>query len=204
MSSSTKKMSTKNRNPIQQWSITFPQSKEMERKEFVDMFPPHIAYKCCRETHKNGIDLHIHLGIKFIKGITFSNLRKWVERKFPDDWKRIHFQPTRDKKLWDNYCGKEDPDAIVLCEPVKKQKPSKAILRMCKEMEIIEMINDEEWKWNVAKIAELEEWHRKEDKKETARLRTYYETEKDEEIEKIIRERAQIYRALDEKNKKPE
>ena len=101
-----------NRNPIRQWSITFPQSGEVSREQFALSFPPAVKLMCCMEEHKEG-GLHLHLGIKLKKGITKSKLLRWIERKWPNDYKRIHVQATRNVDCWQDYLSKEDPDPYL-------------------------------------------------------------------------------------------
>lgn len=99
-----------NRNPIKQWSITFPQSGEHGRKEFADKFPPYEEVIVSREEHKDG-GYHLHMGIKLKKGVTKKIMLSWIKKKFPDDYKRIDVQATRSIKCWSEYISKEDPDA---------------------------------------------------------------------------------------------
>lgn len=111
-----------NRHPIAQWEITFPQSGGIETKEsFSTKFPPSHYNICCEEEHKDG-GVHLHLGIKFIKGITHSKLIKWLESKWPNDWKRIHISPIKNFTHFENYCNKEDPNVVIngTIEKVKK------------------------------------------------------------------------------------
>ncbi len=98
-----------NRHKIKTWSITFPQSGDMEREEFVDMFPPCASVICCQETHQDG-GYHLHMGIKLVKGLTKKGLLYWIQEKFPDDYKRIDVQATRSLGKWRLYVMKEDPN----------------------------------------------------------------------------------------------
>lgn len=109
-----------NRNPVRQWSITFPQSGDVGRQAFADSFPPATALKCCREEHKED-GHHLHLGIKLKKGISKSKMLKWIAKKWPNDYKRIDVQATRSIECWDEYISKEDPECYVVVE-VKDDK----------------------------------------------------------------------------------
>lgn len=111
-----------NRNAIKQWSITFPQCADMERKAFADMFPPHESVIVSREEHADG-GYHLHMGIKLKKGLKKKTLLTWIEKKFPNDFKRIDIQPTRSIHCWSEYIGKEDPEMYV--EEEKSNKAEK-------------------------------------------------------------------------------
>lgn len=110
-----------NRHPIKQWFITFPQVRGVCNKaDFVSMFPPNDYYCLAQEDHQDG-GYHFHLAVRFLKGITHSKLIKWIEKKFPDDWKRIHLQPIRNLEDSVNYCKKEDAE-FVECGVARKSK----------------------------------------------------------------------------------
>lgn len=98
-----------NRNPIRQWFITFPQCNGKESREsFSGKFPPSDYSITAEEAHEEG-GTHLHMGIRLIKGLSQAKLHKWIEAKWPEDYKRIHFKPV---KGWENtiaYCNKEDP-----------------------------------------------------------------------------------------------
>jgi len=111
-----------NRNPIVQWMITFPQSGGVITKDkFSEMLPPSVYSKCCEEEHEDG-GVHLHLVIKFIKGITISKLLKWVTEKFPTSYKRIHMKGIKDMNASIDYVSKEDPSPFIrgTLEKVKK------------------------------------------------------------------------------------
>lgn len=102
-----------NRNPIKQWEITFPQSTGVITKDkFHESFPPCKYSICCEEEHSDG-GLHLHLGILLIKGISHSKLIKWLEKKWPNDWKRIHISAIRSWDHFNDYVKKEDPTPFV-------------------------------------------------------------------------------------------
>jgi hypothetical protein len=110
-----------NRHPIKQWFITFPQVRGVCNKdEFVNMFPPNDYYCIAQEDHKDG-GYHFHLTVRFLKGITHSKIIKWIEKKFPNDWKRIHLQAVRNLEDSVNYCKKEDAEFIE-CGVARKSK----------------------------------------------------------------------------------
>ncbi len=73
-----------NRNPIKQWAITFPQYQQnqdlntlegesaaeiLDKTNFYKIFPPSNYAICCEETHEDG-GLHLHMGLKLLKGIS--------------------------------------------------------------------------------------------------------------------------------------
>jgi len=114
-------MTSKNRNPIQKWAITFPQSGEMEKKKFIESFPENEAYVCGKEKHEDGGN-HLHLGIKLKKGISFANMLKWIQKVFPNDWKRMDLKAVISWQNWSDYC-KKDGDFIEFAEKKKKVFP---------------------------------------------------------------------------------
>lgn len=115
-------METKtNRNPIKQWSITFPQCGEVTKEAFLASLPPCEDSFCAREEHKEG-GFHLHAGVKLKKGLTKIKLIEWLKAKYPDDWKRIHVTATRSLKQWKDYCKKEDPKVVEQHEMSDKLK----------------------------------------------------------------------------------
>lgn len=128
-------MASSNRNPIRQWSITFPQCGEVSKEDFIQSFPPAVAYTCAREPHADG-GWHLHLGIKLKKGLNKSALLKWIATRWPDDYMRIDVQATRNIKDWNDYLQKEDPNCLVLEEEKKERVPPIVFLRSeLKDME---------------------------------------------------------------------
>lgn len=99
-----------NRNAIKLWSITFPQCEDWKRKDFAEMFPPYDEVLVCQEEHLDG-GFHLHMGVKFTKGITKKALLNWIKKKFPDDYMRIDIEATRSVTCWEKYLKKEDPEA---------------------------------------------------------------------------------------------
>lgn len=111
-----------NRNPVKQWSITFPQcGANLERKVFADTFPPRDACIVAREEHEDG-GFHLHLGLKLKKGITKTKLLAWIQNRWPNDYMRIDVQATRSISQWNDYLGKEDPQ-------VYEEKDEKVVVR---------------------------------------------------------------------------
>lgn len=104
-----------NRNPIKQWEITFPQSGDTERETFYSAFPPCDYAITCKEEHEDG-NPHLHLGIKLKKALSHKKMIKWLEARFPNDWKRIHISPIRSWENFNNYCMKEDPHTFIVGE----------------------------------------------------------------------------------------
>lgn len=121
---------TKNRNPVKQWEITFPQT-DISREQFIKCFPPCEYCICAQEEHADG-GLHLHLGIKLLKGLSHTKLIKYISEKFPNDWKRIHISPIKNWDNWNDYCRKEDPHVII---QGALAKPVSAVVK--KAMEII-------------------------------------------------------------------
>lgn len=103
----------KNRNPIKQWEVTFPQIGQISKQEFADAFPPSDYTIVALEEHEDG-GHHLHMGLKLKKGLTHSKMIKWLESKFPEDWKRIHVSPIKKMDLWIDYCKKEDPSVLII------------------------------------------------------------------------------------------
>lgn len=115
---------SKNRHPIVQWSLTFPRWRE-SKEECKKNLPPYKELIIAREEHDDKEELkeesgyHLHVGMILKKGITFSNMKKWMEEKYPEDNKRIKFEPVKNWKNWIDYCRKEDPKPLI----VKEKKP---------------------------------------------------------------------------------
>ncbi len=100
-----------NRNKVLNWSITFPQT-EVTRKDFLESLPPLKKAICCRETHEDG-GFHLHAGITLKKGLTKVQLLYYIKKKYPNDYKRIDVQGTRNNGNWEEYLLKEDPEVLV-------------------------------------------------------------------------------------------
>lgn len=122
----TEQMSSQNRNPIQNWAITFPQSGDVEKKDFLHNFPPHKRAICCKELHADGRP-HLHMGISLIKPLTKTQMLKWIETKYPNDNQRIEAKATRNLDAWENYVRKEDADVYVSIGGKKFKDPLEEI-----------------------------------------------------------------------------
>lgn len=133
-----------NRNPIKQWEVTFPQSGQMSKEEFILKFPPTDYLIICTEEHKDG-GLHLHCGLKFKKPLTHSKLIKWISAKFPDDWKRIHISPIKNWEAWQDYCKKEDAEFIERGTLAKSQE-QKLMKLYLKHLEVDCLCTFEEFK----------------------------------------------------------
>jgi len=125
-----------NRNPIKQWFVTFPQvNGVIEKEEFHKMFPPSDYSLTAKEEHENG-GYHFHMILKLVKGITKSNMIKWIKAKFPEDYKRIDVQTIRNLDDAITYCNKEDPQPITTGSLEKKiKKISEGVQRLLAEDE---------------------------------------------------------------------
>lgn len=115
--------SKRNGNEIKQWFITFPQSNDVSKETFIKSLPPLSAYRISREDHEDG-GFHLHASIKLkSKGLTKPKLLRWIERKWPNDYLRIHVKPTRSWKNAEDYSYKEDPDTIFFDEDEERKFP---------------------------------------------------------------------------------
>ncbi len=115
-----------NRNPVQQWEVTFPKYKdaneqslygkvgnmenvELNRDTFVNECLPPVVYQCvCQEDHADDTK-HLHCGIKLVNGITHSKLLKFIKARLPEDYQRVHISAIQSWENWLAYCMKEDP-----------------------------------------------------------------------------------------------
>ncbi len=101
-----------NRNKITNFSITFSQSKDMGKEEFTKSFPPYKRAICAQELHEDGGN-HLHLGLILKHGINKTAMLKWIKTKYPNDFKRIDVEGTRNLAWWDDYCKKEDANVYT-------------------------------------------------------------------------------------------
>lgn len=84
-----------NRNPIKQWFITFPQWEEYsDIRTFKKMVPETDWGLVVKESHENG-GIHYHLCCRLVRAMSRANLLKWFMKKFPTNFKRIDFDPTK-------------------------------------------------------------------------------------------------------------
>ena len=96
-----------NRNPCTQWFITFPQWEDYnDIKVFEKIIPSSSWGYVVKESHENG-DIHYHVICRLKKGMTKSSLGKWFEKKFPNEYKRIDYQPVKALKAAIEYLDKE-------------------------------------------------------------------------------------------------
>jgi len=99
-----------NRNPVCQWFITFPRWIEYaDIKEFEKLSPKSKWGYVVKESHEDG-GIHYHLMLKLNKGITKSKMLSYWTEKFPQDYKRIDIQPTKDFRAAHSYLQKEQLD----------------------------------------------------------------------------------------------
>lgn len=181
-----------NRNKIKQYCITFPQW-EGERKDFIDSLPPVEVCKCVREEHEDG-GHHLHAYVKFKNGITKVKLKSWLEIKYPDDWKRIHFDPVRNLDGLLDYCSKEDPDAYEVFGKKAKTK----LQRDCDKInEDLKNCNNDDIKiigrWELDYEDDLksrcdEALLKRMNEKFTIEARTFHFEERWEELEELLKD----------------
>lgn len=101
-----------NRNPISQWFITFPQWENYSDIRTFKKFIPESSWGLVvKESHKEG-GIHYHLVCRLEKAISKSNLLKWFEKKFPNDYKRIDVQATKSLSGAIEYLNKEQLDVF--------------------------------------------------------------------------------------------
>lgn len=123
------KKAKRNGNPIKQWALTFPQSGDVTKQEFIEKFPPREYAACTQELHKDG-NPHLHATIILKRAITKPKMKNWIEARFPNDWKRIWFEGTKWPEKWGDYCFKEDPNWLIIdnrktrekFDPIKEDK----------------------------------------------------------------------------------
>ncbi len=102
-----------NRNKVKKWFITFPHSGEYTPKSFtLHLFTLAciVAVAGCQETHDDGVTPHLHINIHLNYGLTKTQLLGKIQKKFPDEYKRIDVKSTREfpKSARDGYLSKED------------------------------------------------------------------------------------------------
>lgn len=102
----------KHRHKVEQWGITFPKSQGYNKTDFAALFPPSTYSLVCEEQHEDGSP-HLHAAIKLTKGISQATMLRWVQGKFPKDWKRIKFEAIKSWDKWHDYCKKEDPCTVT-------------------------------------------------------------------------------------------
>lgn len=120
-------MPSKNRNPIKQVFITFPQSGEVSKQDFLTTllrFEPDY-YKIGQEKHKDG-QPHLHCVVRFKNKFSIPFMIKYFSEVYPNDYKRIDFQPIRSIKHAINYTEKEDTNPLCSGEFTDNRNPSTA------------------------------------------------------------------------------
>lgn len=100
-----------NRNKCKQWFITYPQSGEETRDEFMKKLPPIDYIIICKEAHDDGSP-HLHAALRLKHGLSKARLRKWIEAKWPLACQRIDYKPIRSFGHARDYCMKEDPKCV--------------------------------------------------------------------------------------------
>ena len=99
-----------NRNPVCQWFITFPRWNEYEDIKQFELIAPKSKWGyVVKESHEDG-GIHYHLMLKLVKGITKSKMLSYWREKFPQDYKRIDVQPTKDFRAAHTYLQKDQLD----------------------------------------------------------------------------------------------
>lgn len=122
--------STKNRNKIKQWFITYPQwhdSKNNLRDCLISNFDIDY-YKVCQETHEDG-NPHFHAVIRLRKPLSKSQILKKFKELYPNKYKRIDVKPVRSIKHSLQYLSKEDTTPLESAGGyVSKRNPKNSIL----------------------------------------------------------------------------
>lgn len=116
---------TKNRNPIGQWFITFPQSN-IKKEDFLKKIwtdKQLLEYAVCQESHEDGKP-HLHANIKLRYKITYSNMLGKIKKTYPNDYKRIDIRSTREKvsNAIEGYLTKEDNKENLYMKVVESKK----------------------------------------------------------------------------------
>lgn len=126
----------KNRNPIQQFEVTFPKYKDangkslyglegegvIDQKSFATLvLPPFVYQCCCQEDHKDDTK-HLHCGVKLLKPLSKKKLLDFIKARLPEDYKRIHVSAIQSWDRWRDYCKKEDPNFYEEGTLEKKKK----------------------------------------------------------------------------------
>lgn len=110
-----------NGNPLKQWFITFPQSGSIEKHLLHTYFPPSTFVLTAKEDHEDGSP-HLHMVIILTRGISKPTMKRWVEVKFPNDYKRIYHKPVESLQSVIDYCKKEDPSPYTQGDYGKRQR----------------------------------------------------------------------------------
>lgn len=146
-----------NRNPVCQWFITFPRWKEYEDiKEFEKISPKSKWGYAVKESHEDG-GIHYHLMLKLSKGITKVKMIEYWKTMFPNDWKRIDVEPTRDFRAAHNYLAKEQLEVYEWGQGMKLPVWMQVLKDEWTNPELISRVNAEE-KRQRARQDEHDKW----------------------------------------------
>lgn len=104
---------TSNRNPLQKYFVTYPQSHDHTKLNFLETCQELNLkyYIICQETHLDG-NPHLHALLWLQKSMTKARLLKFFKEKYPSNYKRIDVQSVRNLKATIEYCRKEDPSPL--------------------------------------------------------------------------------------------
>lgn len=102
--SNTSKSSKRNGNKVKQWFITFPRWEDVPNWESI---LPSSKYGLATQEHHEDGGLHWHIIIQLKVGLTKPSLLAFFTKTYPNDWKRIHFEPIRDIGHARNYVKKD-------------------------------------------------------------------------------------------------
>lgn len=105
-----------NRNGCVQWFFTFPRWVQYpDIKIFKTFFKDAKWAKVVMESHEEPDDdlsrnsmIHYHISMVLNHKLTKSQFKKKMEALFPNDYKRIDFEPTRDREAVLSYLEKQE------------------------------------------------------------------------------------------------
>lgn len=117
-----------NRNPMKQWFITFPQSGDMTREQYAELFPENTYIKVAQETHSDG-NFHLHAVIILCSKLSKAKLLKHIRSKLPNDYKRIDIQSVRSVRHAITYLDKEDTSPYQSGDVPKRKLRTSAAAR---------------------------------------------------------------------------
>lgn len=101
---------SKNRNPVSQWFITFPQSGAVSKQEF--KIPDNLWSAVAQETHEDG-QPHLHALVCLSNKMTQAEMKRYYDTVYPDDCKRIDYKPVRNLGASATYIVKEDKEPYL-------------------------------------------------------------------------------------------
>lgn len=121
----------KNRHGVYQWFITWSRWGPYTFAEVIDKLPPTKWCYIVEEDHEDpdkdverNSMIHLHASVVFKHEIAFHKLRRWIEKTWPDDYKRIDYEPTKSFKDALDYCRKESLEFMERgCRPGDEVKP---------------------------------------------------------------------------------